>query len=111
MRHPQALERVCTLIVELHVSRTLQMNSTADLRRMAAFWQLYVRRAGFRFWFLHANPGSEWDRHVPAELTGLGLDRDTPCYEVGLHREVPQCEGERLGTHRRQQQTGARSEE
>ena len=67
------------------------MNTTADLRRMAAFWDLYVQQAGFRFWFMHANPGAEHDRHVPKKLRTLGLDPATCCYEVGLRREALQC--------------------
>lgn len=90
-RAPHVLEHVCTLVFELHLTRSLQLNTTADLKRMAAFWRLYVRDAGFRFWFLHANPGAEHDREVPTELRALGLDPSTCCYEVGLRRESERC--------------------
>ena len=91
-RTPAVIQRVCTIVLELHVTRTLQMNTTADLKRMAVFWESYVLQAGFRFWFLHANPGSSWDRSVPLELRQMGLDPSTCCYEVGLRREAPECE-------------------
>ncbi|KAL3927897.1 MAG: hypothetical protein SGPRY_002621 [Prymnesium sp.] len=56
-RSPQTLRRVHTLILELHFSRSLQMNSTAQLQLMAAFWSEYIINLGFRFWFIHRNPG------------------------------------------------------
>lgn len=90
-RMPSVLEKVCTIILEIHVSRTLQMNTTADLRRMAAFWDLYVVKMGFRFWYLHANPGAAWDRTVHPILAQLGLDPSICCYEIGLHRETAEC--------------------
>ena len=95
LRAPAAIESVCTLILEVHVTRSLAMNTTADLRRMAAFWELYVLKAGFRFWYLHVNPGAAFDREVHPVLTHLGLDPDACCYEIGLRRErVASCGGE-----------------
>lgn len=99
---------MCTLIVEIHLAPKLQMNSSADLRRMATFWQALVVRGGFRFWYVHSNPGPASGqafaelRHIwhpgrggelpmqPAVnplLRELGADGDTCCYEIGLHRE------------------------
>ena len=70
------------------------MNATADLQRMADFWRLYVLEAGFRFFYMHANPGAEADRQVHPTLRALGLDPSTCCYEIGLHREASaQCAG------------------
>ena len=92
-RAPAVIENVCTIILELHVSRTLQMNTTVDVKRMAAFWQLFVVKAGFRFWYMHPNPGDIRDRAVQHHLRALDLDPNTCCYEVGLHREVPECQG------------------
>ena len=91
-RRPRVAESVCTLILELHVSANLQMNTSADLGRMAAFWELYVLRLGFRFWYAHANPGGDRDRSVPPALVALGLDPSTAAYEIGLRREAPHCE-------------------
>ena len=90
-RAPHVLEHVCTLVLEIHVTRSLQMNSTADLKRFATFWRLYVVEAGFRFWFLHTNPGAAFDREVPNELRELGLDPSVCCYEIGLRREAAHC--------------------
>ena len=98
-RAPAALEKVCTIILEVHVTRTLQMNSTADLRRMATFWERYILEQGFRFWYLHANPGAKFDRQVHPKLIDLGLDPSTCCYEIGLHREVPECSAESIVSH------------
>ena len=91
VRAPHLVRRVCTLILEVHVTRSLQMNTTADLGRMAAFWRHYVVEAGFRFWFMHSNPGAEVDRTVHPTLRSFGLDPSTCCYEIGLYRDVPQC--------------------
>ena len=57
VRAPWLLTRVCTLVVELHLAPRLGMNTSDDLRRMATFWDSLVLKAGFRFWYLHANPG------------------------------------------------------
>ena len=86
-----------TQVIELHVSATLQMNTTADLRLMSAFWELYIERLGFRFWYLHANPGGPEgrDRVLPLPLRRLGLDPGVPAYEVGLRREAEHCQGAR----------------
>ena len=91
------------------------MNTTGDLRRMAAFWESVVLSAGFRLWYVHSNPGpasqvatgemrqvmhggksllknrerraASWFPSVHPLLRELGADGDVCCYEVGLHRQ------------------------
>ena len=93
-RAPWVLKRVCTLVLEVHLTPRLLVNSTADLRRVSDFWELLMVRLGFRFWYVHANPGAAL--HYLTRLRGpavhpllreLGADGDTCCYEIGLHRD------------------------
>ena len=112
-RAPHVLQRVCTIVLEVHMAPRLLMNSTADLKRLAYFWESLVLKLGFRFWYLHANPGPAGPnafkelRHawhpgknargdgaagwhttaVHPLLRELGADADTCCYEIGLHRD------------------------
>lgn len=90
---PQLLASVCTLIMELHLAPRLGANTTNDLKHVAVFWEAVVEKAGFRFWYVHANPGGFPNEHgLPGEavhpmLKQLGADPGTCCYEVALHRE------------------------
>ena len=83
------------------------MNTTRQLKLMSEFWQLYVVQQGFRFWFVHPNPGEQPRLVHPARPTGdvwggtadvhplllhLGWVPGVCCYEVGLYR--PACSAE-----------------
>ena len=94
-RSPWVLKHVCTLVMEVHVSTQLQVATTQQLARMAAFWKRYVEEAGFRLWYIHRDPGSPRgiDNHVHPLLVALGMDERVCCFEIGLHR--PQCGRER----------------
>ena len=91
---PEMLEQVCTIILEVHVAETLQMKTASQLRLMASFWENYVEKFGFRFWYLHENTGAKFDQRVNPFLLDLGLDPTVCCYEMALRR--PDC-----GVHRR----------
>jgi hypothetical protein len=86
---PEVISKVCTIILEIHVATTLQMGSGGQLRLMASFWENYIERFGFRFWYLHSNPGAKFDQSVNPVLLDAGLDPLNCCYEIGLRR--PDC--------------------
>ena len=86
---PEIISQVCTIIMEIHVSTTLQMDTVGQLKLMASFWENYIETFGFRFWFLHANPGARVDQLVNPVLLGDGLDPMICCYEIALRR--PTC--------------------
>jgi len=88
-KEADALQNVCTIILEIHVSDTLQMKSIRQLQLMAKFWNLYIESFGFRLWYLHPNPGGRWDQGVNPLLVELGFEENTCCYEIALHR--PGC--------------------
>jgi hypothetical protein len=92
VNEPEVMSQVCTIIMELHFSETLQMKSAHQLKRMASFWQHYVEEFGFRFWYLHENPGSTLDQRVNPLLLDIGMDPTICCYmyEIALRR--PDCD-------------------
>jgi hypothetical protein len=75
--------------MEIHVSEALQMKTPEQLKLFASFYQNYIEKFGFRFWFLHPNPGSPKVRRVNPSLVELGLPDGICCYEIALHR--PGC--------------------
>ena len=85
----EALQNVCSIILEIHLSDTLQMKSFQQLKLMAKFWDLYIEKFGFRLWYLHSNPGGRWDQGVNPLLVELGFEESTCCYEIALHK--PGC--------------------
>ena len=91
VRTPTLLQKVCTIVLEVHVATQLQMGSQAQLRLMAAFWRHYIVEAGFRIWYVHRNTGNPLgvDSHVHPLLVTLGMDEAVCCFEIGLHR--PGC--------------------
>mmetsp|Transcript_5235 Transcript_5235/g.14847 ORF Transcript_5235/g.14847 Transcript_5235/m.14847 type:complete len:402 (+) Transcript_5235:129-1334(+) len=86
---PEIMSEVCTIIMEVHVTETLQMKTPEQLKLMASFWQKYIEDFGFRFWFLHSNPGARFDRSVNPFLLDFGMDPNICCYEIALRR--PEC--------------------
>ena len=100
-RDPMLLREVCTIVMEVHVSSTLQMGTDAQLKLMASFWQRYIEEAGFRFFLVHRNYGNPaaWGKMHPV-LTGLGFNPKVPAYEIGLHR--PGCLGREPASRKRQ---------
>ena len=91
-RDPTLLRKVCTIVMEVHVSSTLQMGTEAQLKLMASFWERYIEQAGFRFFLVHRNYGNPnaWGKMHPL-LEELGFNPRVPAYEIGLHR--PGCMG------------------
>lgn len=89
VHEPDILNRVCTIVFEIHVSTTLQMSTPQQLKWMASFWNHFLEDRGFRFWYLHPNSGARRDRNVHPLLLDLGLDPGFCCFEMGLHR--PGC--------------------
>lgn len=89
METPRLLDSVCTIIIEIHVVTTLKMETAEQLTYMAFFWDYYIEKLGFRFWYLHTNPGGPRDRRVNSVLLEMGLEPDVCCYEIGLYR--PGC--------------------
>ena len=86
---PRLLDGVCTIIIEVHVVTTLKMETASQLEYMAFFWEHYIEKLGFRFWYLHTNPGGPRDRRVNSVLLEMGIEPDVCCYEIGLYR--PGC--------------------
>ena len=84
---PDIVMRVCTIVVEFHVTQQLQMTTDDDITAMAKFWYLYVDQMGFRLWYMHKNPGGQNDRTVHPFLLNLGLEPNVACYEVAFHRQ------------------------
>jgi hypothetical protein len=87
---PEVVSQVCTIILEVHFSESLQMESAHHLKLMASFWQKYIEEFGFRFWYLHENPGAKFDQRVNPLLLDLGMDPTICCYEIALRR--PECD-------------------
>ena len=87
---PEALDGICLIFVEFHFANTLQMKTAEQLEDMAMFWRHFVEGLGFRFFFLHPNPGAARDRKMNPLLIDLGLDPRICCYEVALYR--PGCQ-------------------
>lgn len=85
-KEPEVVSQVCTIIMELHFSETLQMKTAHQLKLMASFWEKYVEEFGFRFWYLHANPGASFDSKVNPLLLEFDMDPNICCYEVALRR-------------------------
>lgn len=85
---PQALDGVSMLLVEVHLSKTLQMSGEVpgDLRKFQDFFEYIFVDQGFRFFYHHANQG--WAR-APPTMIELGARRTHCCYEIGLFRRVP----------------------
>ena len=83
---PDIIMRICTIVVEIHVTQQLQMTTEEDLNAMAKFWYLYVEKMGFRLWYMHKNPGGRDDRTVHPFLLHLGLEPNVCCYELAFHR-------------------------
>jgi len=90
VNEPEVISQVCTIIMEVHFSETLQMESAHQLKLMASFWQKYVEEFGFRFWYLHENPGANFDQRVNPLLLDIGMDPTICCYEIALRR--PDCD-------------------
>lgn len=86
---PEVLTNVCTIFMEMHLSNLLQMKTPQQLKYLASFWQHYILKLGFRFWFWHPNPGAVRDRKINPLLIELGLDPRVCCYEIALYR--PGC--------------------
>ena len=80
---------VCSVLLEVHVTQSLQMSSVRALERMASFWRYFVVNLGFRFWHIHPNPGGPQDRQTHPALVELGLHPKVCCYEIALHN--PRC--------------------
>ena len=97
-RAPHVLEHVCTLVLEIHVTRSLQMNSTAEPPPTSSA----SPRSGACTWSRRASASGSctptlaraFDREVPNELRELGLDPSVCCYEIGLRREAAHCREE-----------------
>lgn len=87
---PDVLKRVCTIVLEVHFSETLQVKTPHQLKLIAKFWYQYIEVLGYRLWYFHPNPGGYTDRAIHPELAKLGLDKDICCYEIGLY--LPGCE-------------------
>ena len=87
--YPEALENTCTIVIEVHVVKSLQMRTIKQLIQMSEFWRLFIEVLGFRLWYLHKNPGGPVDRVVNPILIQLGLEPDICCYEIALYR--PGC--------------------
>jgi hypothetical protein len=77
---PELLERICTIVLEVHFTEELQLDTERAVMRVAQFFDIYVRQAGFRFWYLHANPGGVTDRSIHPEMLRLGLPPGVCCY-------------------------------
>jgi hypothetical protein len=90
VNEPEVISQVCTIIMEVHFSESLQMESAHNLKRMASFWQKYIEEFGFRFWYLHENPGATFDQRVNPLLLDIGMDPTICCYEIALRR--PDCD-------------------
>ena len=85
---PQVLESVSVILLELHVSVSLQMVTSRDLHLIARFWQSYIYDLGFRLFFAHDFSGAFWDRNVHPVLIELGMTPNFCCYEIGLYRNI-----------------------
>ena len=89
-RAPELLDGLCAIVMEVHVSSTLQMGTDAQVRLLARFWQNLVLDRGFRFFFLHRNSGNPAAHHqLHPVLKELGFSPVVPAYEIGLYR--PGC--------------------
>jgi hypothetical protein len=86
-RAPAALERVCGLAVELHLSQAA-VNSSYDLFLLAAFQEEVVQRLGFRAWYRHSRPAVGRGEVHPL-LVDAGFPAHVGVYELMLRR--PGC--------------------
>ena len=83
---PEALDGVRSIMIEIHVVKSLQMASAADLVKFEVVMKYLFDTLGFRVWYLHDNPGAQVDRAVHDDLLSLGMRPNQCCYELGLVR-------------------------
>jgi hypothetical protein len=84
---PYILDKVKIIIIELHVSNSMQVKSFDDLKLVSSFWENYIHKFGFKIWYAQSIPGSFWDRRKIKKLDDLGFLLNVCCYEIGLYRD------------------------
>jgi len=83
--HPSLLDNVLQINVELHFTKSLQVDSILHLE-MVGNVLAFLTKAGFRLWYTFPQGGSKFDREHMPELLDLGFPRELCCFEVGFTR-------------------------
>merc|ERR1712060_157453 len=85
---PEVFTNVRSIIIEVHVTKSLRVHTEEDLRTVEKFWELLLDKYGFRLWYFHENPGAHFDREVHPVLLDLGLKPNVCCYELAFFRDL-----------------------
>lgn len=88
---PDVLSGTSMIIVEMHITYILPMGMADQLRLYISFWENYIKKLGFRIWFVRSVNG--WERYVRESsfmdvLEDYGFEPRKCCYEIGLYREL-----------------------
>lgn len=81
------LDNVCNIYLELHFTTTLNVRTHSDLKYVAFFWEEYIQKRGFKFWFVHTNPGNYYDRTYHEILQKIGFPTHC-CIEIAIHNPL-----------------------
>lgn len=72
------------IVLELHVSTTLGMNSSRSLKLLAEIYEELVLGKGYYLFHKSFNNGYPWDQNVYHPLLQMGWLSNTCCYELGF---------------------------
>lgn len=81
---PLALMSVHMILIEIHLSRSLKIQSTVDMRKMQEFYHHVIETHGFQLFYHHSNHGRPPDRFVIPQMIEAGARQGMCCYELGL---------------------------